>query len=196
MSRSSSVSREITWHPGTDLFISGSGVLHSSETRFTCALPECSRLFSDAGLAALGILGAELDEGKSLRISPLQLSLAAAALSSQGVLPAPRLALAVDTPQAGWVILPTQGEPVSLFSNATARSITEQLAVKGKPFWASVARVPTGTDPTTPVYTWFIGGTTSAWPGSPLALAFILEEDSPILAYKIGIQLLEETLNP
>lgn len=151
---------------------------------------------SDAGLAALGILGADLDEGKSLRISPLQLSLAVSALSNQGVLPAPRLALAVDTPQAGWVILPTQGEPVSLFSIAIARSITEQLAVKGKPFWASVARVPTGTNQSTPVYTWFIGGTTSAWPGSPLALAFILEEDNPLLAYNIGIQLLEETLIP
>lgn len=152
--------------------------------------------FSEAGLSALGVFGADLDTGQTLQVSPLQMALASAALSSQGVRPALRLALAVNTPLAGWIILSAQGEPETVFSAAAANATTDRLAVTGKPFWFSVASTPTGSNPIAPVYTWFTGGTTSAWPGSPLALAFILEEDNPVLAYDIGVQLLEETLKP
>jgi cell division protein FtsI/penicillin-binding protein 2 len=152
--------------------------------------------FSDPALSALGLFGDDSQPGETLRISPLQMSLAAAALSNQGKRPAPRLARAVNTPQAGWVILPDQAGSETIFSAEAAQAAVEQLAIPGKPIWISVARVPDGSGPDAPIFTWVIGGTTSAWPGSPLALAFVLEEDDPELAYEIGLQLLEATLQP
>jgi hypothetical protein len=124
------------------------------------------------------------------------MSLAAAALSNQGERPVPRLVSAVNTPQAGWVILPSNEKAETIFSPEAANAAAEQLVIPGTPFWMSVARVPNGTDPEAPVFTWVTGGTTSAWPGSPLALAFVLEEDNPALAYDIGLQLLGATITP
>ena len=45
-----------------------------------------------------------------LRLSPLQVALAAAALSHDGLRPPPRLAMAVKTPSQGWVVLPPLSE--------------------------------------------------------------------------------------
>ena len=151
---------------------------------------------SDADQAALGIFGTSSEPSASLRVSPLQMSLAAAALSNQGERPVPRLVSAVNTPQAGWVILPSEEEAEMLLSSEAANAAAEQLVIPGTPFWMSVARVPNGTDPGAPVFTWVTGGTTSAWPGSPLALAFVLEEDNPALAFDIGLQLLKATITP
>jgi cell division protein FtsW (lipid II flippase) len=151
---------------------------------------------SDAGLAALGILGTSSEPSSSLRVSPLQMSLAAAALSNQGKRPAARLVSAVNTPQAGWVILPSKEDAETMLSSEAVYAAAEQLAIAGTPFWMSVARAPNGTGPEAPIFTWVTGGTTSAWPGSPLALAFVLEEDNPALAYDIGLQLLEAAIKP
>jgi hypothetical protein len=52
--------------------------------------------YSGADLAALGIVGTDLDDESNMRISPLQLSLAIASLSNQGILHAPKLIM-VDT---------------------------------------------------------------------------------------------------
>ena len=144
----------------------------------------------------MGILGTSSEPSDSLRVSPLQMSLAVAALSNQGESPAPRLVSAVNTPQAGWVILPSEEEAKTILASAAANAAAEQLVIPGTPFWMSVTRVPNGTDPEAPVFTWVTAGTTSAWPGSPLALAFILEEDNPDLAYDIGLQLLKSTIKP
>jgi peptidoglycan glycosyltransferase len=151
---------------------------------------------TDAGTAALGILTSNSNPDAFLRVSPLQMSLAAAALSNQGERPAPRLASAVNTPQAGWVILPAKEATKQLFSSDAAEAVTDQLAIPGTPFWLSVARAPNGTEPEAPVFTWVTGGTTSVWQGSPMALDFVLEEDNPALAYQIGLQLLETAIEP
>jgi hypothetical protein len=178
------------------LFYPALGFYSTPKLELPTLAQSAPQTISEAGLAALGVFGADLDTEPVLRISPLQMALAAATLSNQGTRPAPRLALAVHTPQDGWLILPLQGEYQTVFSATAACTTAEQLAVQGKPFWMSITSVPTGTDPQAPVYTWFSGGTTSSWLGSPLALAFILEEDNSILAYEIGMRLMEETLYP
>ena len=48
-------------------------------------------------------------DGDGIHISPLQVALAAAALSNHGMIPAPRIATAVNTPNDGWVVLPALG---------------------------------------------------------------------------------------
>ena len=58
--------------------------------------------------------------GTTLQVSPLQMVLATATLSDEGIRPAPRLAIAVDTPTQGWVILSRCSEPVIVFPATSA----------------------------------------------------------------------------
>src|SRR5215216_2059292 len=51
------------------------------------------------------------DQLENLHVTPLQVALASAALSNDGMIPAPRIATAVNTPNDGWVILPALGTP-------------------------------------------------------------------------------------
>ncbi len=139
----------------------------------------------------------------ALRVSPLQMALAVSVLSSGGMRPAPRLVVAVDTPQAGWVVLPYSSQPARVFSVATARAAAQALAAGGAgkagqaasplPIWQSFARVPNGPQE---VVTWVLAGTLPDWNGTPLALALLLEEDDPALAIEIVQSLIKTALQP
>jgi cell division protein FtsW (lipid II flippase) len=129
-----------------------------------------------------------------LRVSPLQMALAAATLSNQGILPAPRLAMAVDTPQQGWVILPPLGEPSEALSAQATATTAESLIVSGQPFWqASGKGVETQEHKT---ITWYLAGTLPDWQGTPLALVIAIEEDNPTFSEYLGQTLMQEALQP
>jgi cell division protein FtsW (lipid II flippase) len=122
-------------------------------------------------------------------VSPLQMALAAAALSADGIRPDPRLALAVQNSETGWSILPSissGGNPPVNGSSSTVNN----LQVPGSPFWqvSGLAQAKDG-----PV-TWYLGGTRQDWQGIPLALALVVEEDNPQAANQIGMDLLQETI--
>jgi cell division protein FtsI/penicillin-binding protein 2 len=136
---------------------------------------------SDAvGRADLAAIGME-----NLAVSPLQMAMAASALSAGGKVPKPVLAIAVNTPGQGWVILPTnQGEQV--FTPSSAAAAAYYMAQPGEFFWQTTSQVEASTGP----LTWFLGGTLPRWQGIPLAVAVILEEKNPELAEKIGQDLL------
>ena len=122
------------------------------------------------------------------------MALAAAALSNQGILPAPRLALAVNTPAQGWVILPPLGEPSEALSAQSAATTVESLMVSGQPFWQAIGKgVETQEHKT---ITWFLAGTLPDWQGIPLALVVTLEEDNSLLAELFGQTLMKEALQP
>ncbi len=125
-----------------------------------------------------------------LRVSPLQMALAASAISASGDRPSPLLATAVNTPQQGWVVLPNQ-PAVKAISSTGAENAAKQLAVTGAPLWGSLgsAFTPEGK------IIWYLGGTRAEWQGSPLAVAVVLEDDNPNLARTIGRTLLEKTIN-
>ncbi len=130
--------------------------------------------------------------GNPLRVSPLQMALAAATLSDNGVRPAPRLAMAVNTPAQGWVILPALSEPVTIFPSSHAADTAQTLMVSGQPFWqwnASVAQA-------SQAFSWSLGGTLPAGQGAPLAIVVLLEENNASLAGFIGQTLLETAMNP
>lgn len=154
--------------------------------------------FTDAQTAALGLQPpsnsvADQAPEQGLRLSPLQMAMAAAALSNQGIIPAPNLVTAINTPQAGWVILSPLGETnQALFSpaaNVTATSLVEE----GGTVWQTVSTAPNGPENTV---SWFVGGTPPDWGGKPLALAVIIEEDNPTLVMKIGQSLLQSAMQP
>lgn len=134
------------------------------------------------------ILGQE-----GISVTPLQMALAAAALSNQGLRPVPRLAMAVNTPQQGWVILPTSDHPVQAIPIDQAESAALTLSVNNEPLWQSVGSAQNGPGK---VVTWYIGGTLPGWKGAPIAAAVVLEESNPELARTIGQSLLEATQTP
>lgn len=127
-----------------------------------------------------------------LRISPLQLALAASALSNHGIRPAPILAVAVNSPIEGWIILPALSEAVNVFSSDRAAEVTEGLIMKGLPIWQWNILVSKDDQ----VYSWSLGGTLSSEQSTPLAVVVLLEIGDPDLAGAIGKALLETSLNP
>lgn len=128
---------------------------------------------------------------EELRLSPLQMALAAAALSADGLRPPPRMALAVNTPQQGWVVLPPLDEYTKSLEANSARETAQRLASSGQPLWEFLSVVK-GEKP----LTWQLAGTLPNWKGTPLALAVLLEEDNPALARDIAVRLFQQALNP
>jgi hypothetical protein len=129
-----------------------------------------------------------------LRVSPLQMALAASTLSNQGILPAPRLVMAVNTPSQGWIILPPLGEPVQAFSAQSAATTAESLMGSGQLFWQATGKgVETQEHKT---ITWYLAGTLPGWQGTPLALVIAIEEDNPSFTKYLGQTLMQEALQP
>jgi cell division protein FtsW (lipid II flippase) len=131
-------------------------------------------------------------ELENLRISPLQMILAFAPLSNGGIRPAPRIALAVKTPAQGWVILPANGDPLTVLEEAGANRAAESMHTSDQPFWRFGARVSEKGRS----FSWFVAGTLPGWQGTPLTLVILLEEDNAPLANSIGEALLIRALEP
>ena len=123
--------------------------------------------------------------------SPLQIALAAAALSADGVRPAPQLAMAVNTPQTGWTVMQPEGETEQVLSASSVHGITSSLFVEGLPIWQTTDIAPGGPEG---AITWYLGGTQPSWGGAPLALVVLLEEEDLTLAEAIGQAMLKATL--
>jgi cell division protein FtsI/penicillin-binding protein 2 len=114
--------------------------------------------------------------GTPLRVSPLQMVVAAATLSNKGIRPAPRLVIAVDTPSQGWIILPSINEPDSIFPSSIATETAQSLIINGRPFW----QWNTIVSQDGLIYSWSLGGTSSDWLGAPLVVVVLLEENNPL----------------
>jgi cell division protein FtsW (lipid II flippase) len=127
-----------------------------------------------------------------LRVSPLQMALAAATLSNNGIRPAPRLAMAVNTPAQGWVILPALSDPVQALPAEGPRQTAQALMLSGQPFWGWSTSAPS----VEKSFTWYLGGTLPDWQGTPLAVVVLLEENNASLAQLIGTNLLQTATSP
>jgi len=139
------------------------------------------------------------ETGVSLKVSPLQMALAAATLSNGGQRPVPHLAMAVDIPQTGWVILPDESKPETVFQVGQANNTAQALSDEVLPIWQAVSSgaesVGNSWDEKTG-YSWFIGGTLPDWPGAPLAIAVLLEENNPQRTLEMGKDLLQFAMQP
>jgi len=135
--------------------------------------------------------------GKDLRLSPLQMALAAATLSGEGVIPSPQLATAANLPDKGWMLLPASETPRRVFSQEAAQKAAKALAVSDQPFWQSIAiGKPFESNSDEAPVTWFLGGSLPGYPATPLALALLLEDTDTQTAIQIGQTLLQTALNP
>jgi cell division protein FtsW (lipid II flippase) len=127
---------------------------------------------------------------EDLRASPLQVALATAALSNQGVMPAPRIVTAVNTFEQGWVVLPALDQPRELLPPEVADAAALSFVQEGKAYWSSTGQ---GIINKTTV-TWLIAGTPPEWQGAPLAMVVALEEDNPELVERISELLFRSVL--
>jgi hypothetical protein len=122
----------------------------------------------------------------------LQVALASAALSNRGTIPAPRIAMAVNTPNDGWVSLPALGTSFEVLPPQAADETAQFLTEAGQSYWASTGHAESDESPVT----WFSGGTLPNWQATPLVVVVLLEENDAQLARHIGQELLIDAMNP
>jgi hypothetical protein len=128
----------------------------------------------------------------NLHISPLQMAIAAASLSNNGIRPVPRIALAVDTPRQGWVVLPALGVSNKVFPADNSNNIVLQLAAQSHTYWEWTGTVHSNQEAST----WYLAGTLPNWQGTPLALIVLIEGDNQTTAQSIGHQLMQASIKP
>ena len=126
-------------------------------------------------------------------LSPLQMALLAAALTSGGIQPAPLIVLAVDMPQTGWVFLPALEEARQIFPPEVGQAIVAKTTLESLGIWQGLWSVslPDGTG-----VTWFMAGTLPGGEGAPFALALLLEQVNISLAQSIGQEMLSGAMRP
>lgn len=163
-------------------------------------------LFTDAELLAfydeLGIFRSPLinmpvaqnnftNDLEDLRASPLQAALAAAALTNHGIIPAPRIATAVNTFEQGWVVLPALDTPRVVIPASAADEAALALVHSGDAYWGhtGLGRINKTT------VTWLTAGTPPNWQGAPLVLVVAIEANNPALAAQIADTLFNAALN-
>jgi cell division protein FtsW (lipid II flippase) len=160
------------------------GFSETPQIRLPVAVPAPITSFADPEMARLG-------QADTL-VSPLQMALAAAALSSNGERPSPLLATSVHTAINDWVVLP-DGVPTPALPATAAQEVTNLLGVADSPFWQSLGTGFTSDGPVT----WYLAGTRpGTWQGTPLALVLVLEADDPDTAQQIGEEILSATIQP
>jgi hypothetical protein len=113
-------------------------------------------------------------------------------LGNDGLRPAPRIAMAVKSPLEGWVVLPQLDQPVQALPANAAKSATQALMVKGRPFWQWSGAAGQGAG----AVSWSMAGTLPNSQGIPLAVIVLLEDPNQQWAAYIGGQLLEKALQP
>ncbi|HOH19831.1 MAG TPA: FtsW/RodA/SpoVE family cell cycle protein [Anaerolineaceae bacterium] len=126
-----------------------------------------------------------LEQPESLKVSPLQVALAAASLQNQGNRPAPRLAIAVNTGSQGWVALPV-GSTFQVYSASPTRVI-RALQMGSMPAWEVVSTTTGANEPVS----WWIGGALPEWTGVPFTIVVAIEEENAAKVQRIGQDFLE-----
>ena len=129
---------------------------------------------------------------ENVHVAPLQVALASAAFSNHGVIPAPSIATAVNTPNNGWIILPALGTPFEAMQAPAADEAASSMIQEGMNYWSHVGQA----QEKEAHVTWFITGTPPNWQASPLVVVVLLEEDNVRLAQRIGQELIVDAMNP
>ena len=125
----------------------------------------------------------------SLKISPLQMALAASTITNEGILPGPRIVNAYQNAEREWITLPKLTSNIQVFTPDEAQQISNLMSLQDSPFWQVTSTVETQEgDP----ITWFVVGTTADWQGQPVIVVVVLERIAPRQAERIGISLIEE----
>lgn len=107
---------------------------------------------------------------QTLKLSPLQVAVSAAAFSQSGVVPAPRIANAVHTPHLDWVVFANENSQTIMTTTAAAAT-ANLFARMDLPAWDLTTQT-SGQEQDTQ---WYLSGTNPEWPGTPFILVIVLE---------------------
>lgn len=127
-----------------------------------------------------------------LLISPLQLALAAAAISADGKIPQPVISLSVKT-DSGWQEYAYPTSPAMAIPGFYSNRAAEDMRAAGLPIWEMLGSALNGPDQ---MLTWYLAGTLPGNDGTPIVIVVLLEADFPALAQSTGQALLREILTP
>ena len=136
---------------------------------------------------AAGTLDAWFQAPEKTTVSPLQMALVAATLTNDGYQPAPKLANSYQDENGNWIAFGQSTTQQQILDSAVAFRIRERLKAEKQAIWYQVGHANIADDEP---LTWYIGGTTPEWTGTPLAIAIAIEGSQPALALQIGSALL------
>lgn len=125
-------------------------------------------------------------------VSPLQVALAAAMISTNNPRPIPQIASAVHTPHQGWVVLNSMPLIKSNTQFASASATARLMQNATLPVWQSVSTALSADKE----ISWYLGGTIPEWQATPLVLALVLEDGTPSQAREIGSAMLQTMTLP
>lgn len=123
----------------------------------------------------------------SIRISPLQMAIAAAELTNGGIKVSSAFVLAFQSPMGDWMLLPSDQTSLPIKEFAPSKVI-ESLMQGDSPIWQVLAQVKDQEK----TVSWFVAGTPSDWRGIPLAIVVVLEDNTPAQAEEIGQTLVND----
>lgn len=126
-------------------------------------------------------------------VSPLQVVLMSAAISAEGLQPAPILVTAIDIDPDGWTILPPIETSKQVISSEIAKFLGDKYKVPELNIWQDGTVVPRFDGSSV---TWFVGGTSPDWEGIPYAIAVLLESGNQSVAIEIGKSILLRAVQP
>jgi cell division protein FtsW (lipid II flippase) len=143
-------------------------------------------------VAAAGQFPADLSKLTSayltaIKVSPLQMGLVAATVTNQGFFSDPRLVNSYLDDDGEWKTLGNVLSNHQTIPESIALQVQDRLSAEDAKIWYQMGHSSTENQPT---LTWLIGGNTSSWTGSPLAVAILVEDSASQLAQNIARQLL------
>jgi hypothetical protein len=136
---------------------------------------------------AAGTLDAWFQAPEKTNVSPLQMALVAATITNNGNQPSPKLANSYQDENGNWVAFGQSTTQQKVLDSAVAFRIQDRFKAEKQAIWYQIGHANTANGEP---LTWYIGGTTPAWTGTPLAIAIAIEGSQPALALQIGSALL------
>jgi cell division protein FtsW (lipid II flippase) len=125
----------------------------------------------------------------AIRVSPLQMAIAAAEVTNGGKVVRPTLILAYQDANEQWLVIPNEntGDAIPAFAPQEAMAVLQQ---GDSPVWSLVSQVA---DLDKSV-TWYVAGTPANWQGVPLIFVVALEDSTPQNAMQVGSTLIDSLL--
>lgn len=127
----------------------------------------------------------------SWHVSPLQMVIAASALTNEGKVPEPELAEAYLSPENEWIAFQKTEEGNTL-SNFNAATSIENLVRSSFPGWETLSQIKENDV----MINWYLAGTPQSWMATPLALVVVTENGTPEKTQEIGREMFLTAVNP
>ena len=122
-----------------------------------------------------------------LLLSPLQVARASAVFSQSGYLPYPRLAMAVNTPQQGWVVFSAL-DPIFAIPQDDSNKTAQIFSRLDFPTWDITSSIKSSNQS----INWYVSGTLQNWKGTPLVFVLVLENESSQITRQSGREIMNK----